>query len=73
MNGIVARRLRKRALDETGDYFRSQAQEYVMYAPDGKAHLMMQGKRMFTLVCKGGRRLYKQLKQEYKHGRRNGN
>ena len=72
MNGTRSKILRKQAFEETGDPFRSDRQEYVMYFPDSKRGLLMAGK-MFTLVCKGGRRLYKQLKKEYKEARRNGN
>ena len=73
MNGIVARRLRKQAFEETGDLFRSDRQEYKMYVPDSKRELMLQGKIFGTLVTVGGRHLYRLLKKQYLRERRNGN
>jgi len=73
MNNIVARRLRKKAFEETGDLFRSDRQEYTIHVPDSRMALFRAGKCWGTLVTKGGRHLYRLLKKKYKEDRRNGN
>lgn len=69
MNGTRAREFRRQAFDETGYPFRSDRQQYKMMCPDSKMASMTQGKHWGTLVCVGGRRLYKDLKKQYREGR----
>jgi hypothetical protein len=73
MNGIVGRRLRKQAFEETGDSpVNAEKQQYKMHCPGSKLGLMQQGKYWGTLVTVGGRHLYRLLKKKYREDRRDG-